>query len=344
MFNRKISFLPGPVNFNPNILKVLKRKPISHRSDNFIKKIKETEKLLYQIANTKSCILMSGSGTLANDAIAAQISLIQGNGLILSNGAFGERLIDHAKRFNLKFDLIKNKWGTQFNYKEIETQLRNKKWIWFVHSETSTGMLNDIEQIKKICKNKSIKICCDCISSFGLTNLNLKDVYLASSSSNKGLNSISGISIIFKNHLIKPNIKLPKYLDIGFYEQKNNVPFTISSNLLDALLLSLKNFDLKLKLKKINKLSNMLRNFLNENNITTACPYNVSSQAIFVIKIPNDLNSVKIGKYLETKNILTYYNNEYLIKNNWLEICLFGNLKTKHIKYLKKNLSKALYI
>jgi aspartate aminotransferase-like enzyme len=55
-----------------------------------------------------------GSGTLANDAIAAQLSLLDGRGLVLSNGEFGERLIDHARRFGLSFDVLKIEWGEAF--------------------------------------------------------------------------------------------------------------------------------------------------------------------------------------------------------------------------------------
>ena len=52
-----------------------------------------------------------GSGTLANDVIAGQLSLLGEPGLILSNGEFGERLMDQAWRFNLKFDSVEFPWG-----------------------------------------------------------------------------------------------------------------------------------------------------------------------------------------------------------------------------------------
>ena len=50
--------------------------------------------------------IFMGSGTMANDVIAAQLKHISGTGLIISNGEFGERLIDHAKSASIDFDHI----------------------------------------------------------------------------------------------------------------------------------------------------------------------------------------------------------------------------------------------
>src|SRR6476620_5815785 len=51
------------------------------------------------------------NGILANDAVGGQISLLQEPGIILSNGEFGERLIDHATRLGLQFEAIHVDWG-----------------------------------------------------------------------------------------------------------------------------------------------------------------------------------------------------------------------------------------
>ncbi len=61
-----------------------------------------------------------GSGTLANDVVAGQLSLLGGRGLILSNGEFGERLMDQARRLNLKFDALKFDWGKPLDLAMVE--------------------------------------------------------------------------------------------------------------------------------------------------------------------------------------------------------------------------------
>ena len=133
------------------------------------------------------------------------------------------------------------------------------KWIWAVHCETSTGMLNDIDMLKKLSAQHEILLCLDCISSIGNTNVDLQDVYLASGVSSKGLASFAGLSMVFYNHQPKPPQKnLPSYIDLHKYVASNGIPFTISSNLICALRASLKNLDIDKKLEQTSAISALL--------------------------------------------------------------------------------------
>ena len=74
-----------------------------------------------------------GFGTLANEAIAAQLSLSLTPGLILSNGEFGQRLIDHAKRWGLRFDVLKADYKAAFEKEDVEQALHKGplvSWLW----------------------------------------------------------------------------------------------------------------------------------------------------------------------------------------------------------------------
>ena len=122
-----------------------------------------------------------GSGTHANDQVAAQLSLLEGKGLVLFNGEFGLRLTDHAKRFNLDFNKVEKDWGDTFDYDDIASKLDQDsyRWLWFVHCETSTGVLNELETLKKIRGPRKVLLCADCISSLGAVETDLGGVYLA---------------------------------------------------------------------------------------------------------------------------------------------------------------------
>src|ERR1041385_7458953 len=64
----------------------------------------------------------------------------------------------------------------------------------------------------------------------------LHGVYLASCVSGKGLAAFPGLSMVFYNHKLIPAPKaLPRYLDLGLYAANDGVPFTHSSNMLNAL-------------------------------------------------------------------------------------------------------------
>ncbi|MFE3577143.1 aminotransferase class V-fold PLP-dependent enzyme [Lysinibacillus sp. NPDC059133] len=56
-----------------------------------------------------------------------------------------------------------------------------------VHGETSTGTCNDIKEILELTKRYNIKLCMDCISSFGAMPFSLKDCYLATAVSGKAI-------------------------------------------------------------------------------------------------------------------------------------------------------------
>ncbi len=99
-----MNLLPGPVTIGREVREALAEEPVSHRSENFIDAFRRTQQLLCKLVGSRHIEILMGSGTLANDTIAGQLSLMPGNGLILSNGEFGDRLIDHATRFGLSFD------------------------------------------------------------------------------------------------------------------------------------------------------------------------------------------------------------------------------------------------
>ncbi|NIU88237.1 MAG: GNAT family N-acetyltransferase, partial [Nitrosopumilaceae archaeon] len=153
---RIVNLLPGPVSTSPGVRRAMMEPPISHRSIVFKNDFNNVQERLCQLVDSENVEIFMGSGSLANDVIASQLCLEKSKGLILSNGEFGERLVDHAQREGLEFELIKLPWGEQFNYQKIEKVIENAQieWLWFVHCETSTGMLNDLERLKLICNRE----------------------------------------------------------------------------------------------------------------------------------------------------------------------------------------------
>ena len=117
------------------------------------------------------------------------------------------------------------------------------EWLWFVHHETSTGMLNDLDELNVLCEKYKVKLCVDCISSIGAIPIDLKDVYFASGVSGKAIKSLTGLSFVFHNHNVKVNETLPAYMDIGMYEENESIPYSHSWNLINALQEALKRFE-----------------------------------------------------------------------------------------------------
>ncbi|MGH7884563.1 MAG: GNAT family N-acetyltransferase [Thermodesulfobacteriota bacterium] len=341
----RANFLPGPATINEEVKKAFECTPISHRSKQFADDFNSTKRLLCGLAGSKNVEILMGSGTLANDVIAANLSLFNSNGLILINGHFGERLIDHAKRFLLNFDTISSKWGAPFDYDEIEKRVIKNKigWIWFVHCETSTGLLNDLEKLKVISEKYSLKLCADCISSLATYTFNLESIYLASGVSGKAVCSYPGLSFVFYNdYIYKSNKNIPRYLDISYYKSCGGIPFTISSNLVYALKKSLEMIDVKKNCENNALLMSELRNKLDETKVKVITPSQYSSHTYLTFKLPNNLKSISIGAQLEEYGYLLNYRSEYMLEKNLIQIALLGEKPRHEIDNFFTALNKLL--
>src|SRR5206468_9873808 len=117
------NFLPGPVDSSAGVRRAFASAPVSHRGEQFLVDVDALRAALCRLVGANHVQLLSGSGTLANDVIAAQLSLLDAPGIILSNGEFGERLIDHARRMRLSFDAVRLTWGDVFDVNEVARRL-----------------------------------------------------------------------------------------------------------------------------------------------------------------------------------------------------------------------------
>lgn len=322
------SYLPGPVDVHAEVRKAFEKGPVSHRSDVFMGDFRATKKLLCQLAGAEHVEVLLGSGSLANDAIGAQLSVLGQPGIILSNGEFGDRLIDHATRLGLQFEVCQMGWGEPFDYAELEQRLERKAglgWVWAVHCETSTGILNEVESLKRICARAQLNLCLDCISAVGTVPVDLRGVYLASCVSGKGLAAFPGLSMVFYNHQIVPSSKpLPRYLDLSYYVAQDGIPFTHSSNLIYALQAALKRTCWEDKFAQIRETAAWLRGRLRELGFQIVAPDPHASPAVLSIALPGEISSKSIGWQLQKSGYLLSYKSAYLLQRNWIQICLMG--------------------
>jgi aspartate aminotransferase-like enzyme len=340
-----ISFLPGPVSLRQEIRAALDKLPLSHRCDKFKEEIALTKTLLCQLVRAQHVEILLGSGTLANDVIAAQLSLSEAPGVILNNGEFGGRLLDHAKRFGLPFQALEIEWGGAFDREQVQRALDRSPeagWLWAVACETSTGILNEVEWLKELCAGRGVKLCLDCISVIGTAPVDLQGVYLASCVSGKGLGAFPGLSMVFYHDAVAPRPdKLPRYLDLGYYAAQNGVPFTHSSNLLSALQAALKCYDSRQPFAEIAELSVWLRPKLRELGFEILAPDDQASPAVITLALPQSISSQEIGDQLQAAGFLLSYQSQYLRDRNWVQICLMGDCSRQSLVALLTELRKV---
>jgi aspartate aminotransferase-like enzyme len=325
--SREVNFQPGPVAVDPEVRRAFEQAPESHRAYAFKEDFDAARQSLCELVRARHVELFLGSGTLANDIIGGQLALEAKRGIVLSNGEFGGRLVDHARRWRLDFEALEFAWGSPLDLDLVKKALEAEPtlaWVWCAHCETSTGVVNDLRALKPLCAEFQVNLCLDCISSIGTMPVDLTGVFLASCASGKGLRAYPGVSMAFHHHSVEPQPQhLPRYLDLGYYAQQG-VPFTFSSNLVRALLAAVKHVDWEKRFEDVANLSEFLRDQLHELGFQIVGSAGELSPAVLTIALPPAVNSVNIGCQIQEAGYLLHYNTEYLRKRNWIQIGLMG--------------------
>ncbi|PAV28838.1 aminotransferase [Virgibacillus profundi] len=316
------NFLPGPVEQSESVKKAWQEPAISHRSNRFQEIVEDVQQRLCQLTRAKYVEIAVGTGTLANDMIAAHLSTTNERGLILSNGEFGDRLIDHGNRWGLSFEQINKEWNTAIGLDDIENILKRNpdiQWLWTVHCETSTGHIYPLNDLEGICEKHRLKLCLDACSTVGVLPVDFSGVYMASTVSGKGLGSYPGLAFVFHQEEIIPNKQVPAYLDLGIYQDSSSVPFTHSSNGLAALQAALCNPQ-----PANGEVSMEIRRDFKASGMTVLRGDEGYSPGIITVSLPEGISAKDFGDQLKKLGVHVSYESSYLIKRNWFQLALMG--------------------
>jgi aspartate aminotransferase-like enzyme len=329
---RPINFLPGPVAIHAAVLRALGRPPVSHRGAGFMAEVAAIRRDLCRRTGAAHVEILLGSGTLGNEAVAAQLSLRSGRGIVLVNGEFGARLAGQARRWQLPFRELTADWGEPLPLDELRRALEADpeiRWVWAVHCETSTGVLNDLAALTAILREPGIRqrgvaLCLDAISSLGNVPVDLSGVHLATGVSGKGLAAFPGLALVFHAEAIEPAPHLPHYLDLGSYARSESVPFTTSTNLVSALAASLSRSARRDGFAGRRGLAAWLRPRLEELGFKVMAPEPIAAPMVLTLLPPSGVAALALGEALEEREIWLSYRSGYLIERNLLQVCLMG--------------------
>jgi aspartate aminotransferase-like enzyme len=336
-------FLTGPVALRPAVRAAFQAAPISHRDAAFLESLRRTHAALLSLVNAQRVALMVGSGTLANDAVGAQLAGIGGPGLILSNGEFGDRLIDHASRWNLAFTTERLPWGQWFDWQRLRrtAAARAPRWIWAVLNETSTGVANPLAELLALSHVAGADLCVDAVSAIGLMPVDLQGVRLATAVSGKGLAAYPGLAAVFHDGRLVAGGRIPRYLDLAAYEANEGVPFTHSSNLVAALETSLSATAWSRKYERVRLLSRRLREELRGHSLPPLADDEHASPGIITVPMPDGVSAAAVARALAQRGIEIAWQSGYLRERNWLQIALMGEVDELALQLLPDALAAA---
>ena len=251
MQNKHMLMIPGPTPVPERVLLAMAKHPIGHRSGDFSAVIAEVTENLKWLHQTENDVLMlTASGTGAMEAGIINFLSPGDRVLVGENGKFGQRWALVAEAFGLEVERLTAEWGKPLNPEDFRSKLEadvNKeiKAVIVTHSETSTGILNDLETINKYVKaHGEALIIVDAVTSLGAVNVPIDEwgLDVVGSGSQKGYMNPPGlafVSVSAKAWEAYKTAKLPRfYLDLGAYKKatdKNSSPFTPPVNLIYGL-------------------------------------------------------------------------------------------------------------
>jgi aspartate aminotransferase-like enzyme len=241
-----VRLMSGPVRIHAQVAEAFARAPVAHRYRAFIDGFEQARSLLRALMPGLDVAILPGSGTLAN-AIAANLRAIFGDreGLVISNGEFGERLRRQAEDAGLRFRHLRFEWGQPWELDAvIESMERRPAWLWAVHLETSTGVLNDLQAMFSMAGEHGTAVALDCVSRLGGVAVpGGRMLYLASGVSGKCLGSYAGLACVFVSAECRERLggrRVCRSFDLPAMLETCGPSMTIASPLLLALLAALK--------------------------------------------------------------------------------------------------------
>lgn len=170
-------------------------------------------------------VLVQGSGTFCVEATLGSVLPSDGKLLILCNGAYGWRMVEIARCLRIDHVFIDFTELKQPDLNEIEQVLETDQSIThvaIVHCETTTGILNPIDQMGSLVKKYKKVFIVDAMSSFGGIPFDISEwgIDFLISSANKCIQGVPGFGfVVAKRHLLEKSKGLARSLSLDLYAQ-----------------------------------------------------------------------------------------------------------------------------
>src|SRR5918996_5139434 len=145
---------PGPSPVHPRVLQSLSLPVVGHLDPVFLKIMDETMPMLRELFQTKNRLALPMSGTGSAGMETCFVNLVEpGDAVLIGvNGVFGTRMVDVAQRCGAQVDTVEAQWGTALDPAQFGAALAKQhyKLVAVVHAETSTGVLQPLEEISRL--------------------------------------------------------------------------------------------------------------------------------------------------------------------------------------------------
>ncbi len=226
---KKLLFTPGPLSTSSTV-KAAMLEDMGSRDTAFINCVKEIRTGLLDLAKVSKeggyeCVIVQGSGTFGIESVICSIVGKNDVLLVMANGAYGERIVKMANIHQLNHYVLRFPEDEIVTAHATATFLKDHAEITHVaciHSETTTGLFNPIEEIGAVCKQHKSVFIVDAMSSFGGVEMNMEksNIDFLISSSNKCIEGVPGFAFaLCKRTELQKSKGQARSLSLDLYDQ-----------------------------------------------------------------------------------------------------------------------------
>lgn len=200
----KVLFTPGPLTTSQTVKQAMLR-DWGSRDRAFIELVADVRQRLVILSKASlkeyTTVLMQGSGTFGVEAVLSSVIPPVGRILLVTNGAYGQRLVQMAKVLKLDHAILSYPEDQTIPPSDVEKNLSADPSIVavaMVHCETTTGMINPVEEVGTIVHKHGKRFVVDAMSSFGAVPLDVPGAHIdyIVSSANKCIEGVPGFSFV----------------------------------------------------------------------------------------------------------------------------------------------------
>ncbi len=284
-----------------------------------------SEELVNFVADSKkySAVLFGGSGTAAVEAVISSVIPANKGIFIINNGAYGRRMIQIAKTYNIPVLEFLSSPVAPLNLKLLQEVLEenqeNFSHVAMVHHETTTGLLNDISSVASLAKRFGKELIVDAMSSYAAVPINLEvdTIQYLVASSNKNIQGMAGISfVIAENQALEAlrelkarSFYLSLYDQYSYFKKTRQMRFTPPVQTMYALkqaIIETKEESISQRYQRYSECWKVLVKGLKAMNLTYLVDDKTHSRIITSIEIPDDVNFNDLHDYFYEKNYTIY--------------------------------------
>jgi alanine-glyoxylate transaminase/serine-glyoxylate transaminase/serine-pyruvate transaminase len=340
--NDLLLMIPGPIQPEHEVLEVMGSPVRAHYGPEWTNLYNQTVGDLKQVFNTEGDVhLLVGSGSSAIDACIGSAFSTGEKVIVGFNGFFGERLQAIAEGYGLKTVLVEAEWGKPLQPGDFETAIQANPdaiGVCVVHLETSTTIINPVEEIGKVAPKYGLCYFVDAVSSLGGMPMRMDawNVDLCATASQKCLGAPPGIGpaavgsrgweFIDRN----PSKAHGWYSDLRVWRQYSiewgdwhPFPVSMATNNILALKVGVDHLleeGVENRLARYKKLAVRLRNGLRSIGMNPYTPDEIMAPVLTAAYGPEGVETSKIVTYLAEKHHIKIAGGLGALKNRIIRI------------------------